>query len=29
MAVNVARNTREGRIRFVMAVCTADDAQRL
>ena len=27
MGINVARNTREGRIRFVMAVCTADDVQ--
>lgn len=24
MAVNLARNTQEGRVRFVMAVCTAD-----
>ena len=28
MSVNFARNIREGRIRLVMAVCTADGAQR-
>jgi sarcosine/dimethylglycine N-methyltransferase len=27
MAANLARNVREGRVRFVMAVCTADGAQ--
>ena len=27
MGLNVAQNTREGRIRFVMAVCTADGKQ--
>jgi hypothetical protein len=27
MSANLARNIREGRVRFVMGVCTADGAQ--